>query len=165
MLAPGQHVTLTVTRRGQTVAVVARRLSPMLDSLAAAGRALLEQARVETQLLEIGRQVAGATSEEELVAAVARGAKDLFPGRTFCVRIVDPRTCALTSLYAEGRLREGAARRLRLRRSMVEKTHLDLASLPPRAGGDRASELPLLFQGSVRGWSRRWWPRGSSSAR
>jgi endonuclease-8 len=39
VLKSGQHVTLTVSRRGQTVAVVARRLSPMLDSLAAAGRA------------------------------------------------------------------------------------------------------------------------------
>jgi PAS domain S-box-containing protein len=147
----GQLVTLSFTRRGQNVAVVARRLSPMLDSLAAAGRALLEQARVETALLEIGRSVAGATSEEELVATVARGVKSLFPGRAFCVRIVDPRTCHLTSLYAEGRMREGQRDLFHLRRSMVEKTNLDTRGLPPDRVLVTSGELPLVFQGSVRG--------------
>ncbi len=150
-LQSGQHVTLTVSRRGETVAVVARRLSPTLDSLAAAGRALIEQARVESQLLEIGRNVAGSTGEEELVATVARGVKGLFPGRTFVVRIVDPRTCALTSLYAEGRLREGARDVFHLRRSMVEKTHLDTSQLPKDKVVVSTQELPLVFIGSVRG--------------
>ena len=147
----GQLVTLSITRRGQTVALVARRLSPMLDSLAAAGRALLEQARVETALLEIGRSVAGATSEEELVATVARGVKGLFPGRAFCVRIVDPRTCSLTSLYAEGRMRDGQRDLFHLRRSMVEKTSLETRGLPADRVLITTGELPLLFQGSVRG--------------
>ncbi len=147
----GQVVTLSITRRGQTVALVARRLSPMLDSLAAAGRALLEQARVETALLEIGRSVAGATSEEELVATVARGVKGLFPGRAFCVRIVDPRTCHLTSLYAEGRMRDGQRDLFHLRRSMVEKTSLETRGLPTDRVLITTAELPLLFQGSVRG--------------
>lgn len=150
-LTSGQKVTLTLSRRGEAVAVMARRLSPMVDSLAAAGRALIEQARIETQLLEIGRSVAGVTNEEALVATVARGVKGLFPGRTFCVRIADPRTCALTSLYAEGRLAEGQRDVFHLRRSMVVKTQLEVGRLP----GDRVSitngELPLLFQGSVKG--------------
>src|SRR5688572_19299712 len=46
----GQIVTLTFSRRGETVAVVARGMSPVGDSLAAAGRALIEQARVESVL-------------------------------------------------------------------------------------------------------------------
>ncbi|MBL8919597.1 MAG: PAS domain S-box protein [Myxococcaceae bacterium] len=150
-LKSGQQVTLTVSRRGQTVAVVARRLSPMLDSLAAAGRALIEQARVESQLLEIGRNVAGSTGEEELVATVARGVKGLFPGRTFVVRIVDPRTCALTSLYAEGRLRDGPRDVFHLRRSMVEKTNLETGHLPQDKVVVSTGELPLVFLGSVRG--------------
>jgi hypothetical protein len=153
-------VVLTVTRRGRNVAVIARRLSPMLDSLAAAGRALLEQARVETALLEIGRNVAGATSEEELVATVARGVKGLFTGRAFCVRIVDPRTCHLTSLYAEGRMRDGQRDMFHLRRSMVEKTHMETRGLPADRVTITSGELPLLFQGSL----RRWWPRVSSLA-
>jgi two-component system, NtrC family, sensor kinase len=151
LCSTGQLVKLTVHRRGEALAVVARRLSPMVDSLAAAGRALLEQARVESQLLEIGRHVAGATSEEELVATVARGVKGLFPDHTFAVRIVDPRTTALTSLYAEGPLRDGRRDQFHLRRSMVEKTHLDVNQVR----GDRLvvtqGELPLLFHGSVRG--------------
>jgi two-component system, NtrC family, sensor kinase len=151
VLQSGQPVTLTVSRRGETIAVVARRLSPMLDSLAAAGRALIEQARVESQLLEIGRNVAGSTGEEELVATVARGVKGLFPGRTFVVRIVDPRTCALTSLYAEGRLRDGQRDVFHLRRSMVEKTHLETVHLPTDKVVVTTQELPLVFAGSVRG--------------
>ncbi len=147
----GQRVTLSVSRRGQTVAVVTRQTTPMLDSLAAAGRALLEQARVETALLDLGREVAGATSEEELVATVARGVKGLFQGRTFCVRITDPRTCHLTSLYAEGRLVPGRRDVFHLRRSMVEKSHLDAARLPAGKVVIGNDELPLLFQGSVRG--------------
>ncbi len=148
----GQQVRLSVSRRGKTVAVVAKQLSAAFDSLAAAGRALLEQARIETQLLELGRAVVGASSEEELVARVAHGVKQLFLGRTFCVRIVDPRTCALTSLYAEGRLREGARDVVHLRRSMLEKTHLDSSGLPTdRVAVVAGGELPLLFQGSVRG--------------
>ncbi|MBX7099646.1 MAG: PAS domain S-box protein [Myxococcaceae bacterium] len=147
----GQTVSLTFSRRGQTVAVVARRLNPTLDSLAAAGRALIEQARVESALLELGRQVAGATSEEELVATVARGVKGLFPGRTFCVRITDPRTVALTSLYAEGRLRDGSRDVLWLKQSAVDKTHLEVRSLPAERVKVATGEVPLVFQGSVRG--------------
>lgn len=147
----GQSITLSLTRRGQAVALVTRRLSPMLDSLAAAGRALVEQARIESALLEIGRSVAGATSEEELVATVARGVKGLFPGRAFCVRIADPRSCHLTSLYAEGRLRDGQRDVFHLRRSMVEKTSLDPRGLPAGRVQVTSGELPLLFQGSVRG--------------
>jgi PAS domain S-box-containing protein len=147
----GQTVTLTFSRRGQTVAVVARGLSPVGDSLAAAGRALIEQARVESVLLELGRHVAGATSEEELVATVARGVKRLFPGRTFCVRITDPRTLALTSLYAEGRMREGTRDVIWLKSSAVEKTHLETRGLPGERVKLTPSEIPLIFHGSVRG--------------
>lgn len=147
----GQMVTLTFSRRGATVAVVARGMSPVGDSLAAAGRALIEQARVESVLLELGRNVAGATSEEELVATVARGVKRLFPGRTFCVRITDPRTLALTSLYAEGRMRDGTRDVIWLKQSAVEKTHLETRGLPPERVKLTASEIPLIFHGSVRG--------------
>src|SRR6185436_13845751 len=102
-------------RRGATVAVLARGPLPG-DTLSAAGKALIEHGRVEQRLLELGRQVALSMSEEELVASVARGVKNLFPGRTFCVRITDPRTCVLTSLYAEGRMRDGVRDALVIRR-------------------------------------------------
>ena len=150
---PGQRVGLTLSRRGQTVAVLARPATAGVEGLAATGRALVEQARVEDSLLALGRSVVGAGSEEELVASVARGVKGLFPGRAFCVRIVDPRNGALTSLYAEGRLREGARDTIVLRRSMVEKTHLKIEGLPPERVRVTAGELPLVFVGTARGIS------------
>ncbi|MBL9037768.1 MAG: PAS domain S-box protein [Archangium sp.] len=150
-LKSGQRVTLSVSRRGHTVAVFARSLAASPDSLSAAGRALIEHSRVESQLLDIGRNVAGAVGEEDLVATVAKGVKGLFPGRTFAVRITDPRTCVLTSLYAEGRMNEGARDVVHLRRSMVEKTHLNVHGLPSDKVVVTSGELPRIFQDSVRG--------------
>ena len=148
----GQAVTLTLSRRGQTVAVIARSpaQSAASGNWASAGKALLEQARIEQALLELGRQVAGATSEEELVAVVARGVKGLFPGRSFCLRVVDGRACALTSLYAEGRLRDGARDVLVFKRSAAHKTHLVTENLSRERVRITDGEVPLLFHGSVR---------------
>ncbi len=142
-------VLLTVARRGETVAVRAR-LEP--GRLMVAERALLEQARTEGVLLDLSRSVAEATGEEELVAAVARGVKELFPGRAFCIRIVDARTGGLTSLYAEGRLKDGAHEPLVLKQSALAKTHLDPATLPPERVAV-AREVPLIFTGSALGVS------------
>jgi PAS domain S-box-containing protein len=145
----GQSITLTFSRRGATVAVLAR--NPIAPDTMTAGRMLMEHGRVEQQLLELGRQVALAMSEEELVATVARGVKGLFPGRTFCVRITDPRTCVLTSLYAEGRLRDGMRDTIVIKRTAAEKTHLSTAGLPADRVKIVTSDRPLLFAGSVRG--------------
>ena len=61
--------------------MVARREPELMrGQLVVAEQALLEQARTEGVLLDLGRSVAEAGSEEELVAAVARGVKELFPG-------------------------------------------------------------------------------------
>jgi two-component system NtrC family sensor kinase len=152
-LTSGQSMTLTLSRRGATVAVLARNLAQAAlgGSLAAAGRALMEQARVEQALLTLGREVAVSTSEEELVAVVARGVKELFPGRTFCLRIADPRTGTLTSLYAEGQLRSGARDTLFVKRSAAHKTHLNVSALPVGRVQVVDGDLPLLFKDSVRG--------------
>jgi len=150
-LSSGQQVTLTLSRRGDSIAVLARNLSQATaGSLAMAGRALMEQARIEQALLELGREVAGATSEEDLVAVVAKRIKGLFPGRTFCIRIADPRTLHLTSLYAEGRMREGAPNIIVLKTNAVEKTHLEVASLPHERVTLTDGEVPLLFVSTVR---------------
>ncbi len=151
-VADGQQVTLALTRRGETVAVMARNLSRLVggEHLAAAAGVIAEHARMEQALLELGREVASATSEEELVAVVARGVKHLFPGRTFCVRIADQRTLQLTSLYAEGRLLDGAPEQLVFKRSAAEKTHLRADILPRDKVRITEEEIPLLFTGSVR---------------
>jgi PAS domain S-box-containing protein len=149
----GSSVVLELTRQGATVAVVGRRESELSRGhLVVVEEALLEQARTESVLLDLGRSVAEAGSEEELVAAVARGVKELFPGRAFCIRVIDAGSGGLTSLYAEGRLKEGFGEPLVLKRSAVEKTHLRLGSLP--AGKVVvAARVPLLFEGSRAGVS------------
>jgi two-component system NtrC family sensor kinase len=146
----GQHgARMTVARRGDTMAVRGR-LEP--GRLMMAERALLEQARTEGVLLDLSRSVAEATGEEELVAAVALGVKELFPSRKFCIRIVDARSGGLTSLYAEGRLKEGAHEPLVLKQSAVVKTHLNAAALPEGRVAV-AREVPLLFVGTTQGVS------------
>ncbi|MBN9682057.1 MULTISPECIES: ATP-binding protein [unclassified Corallococcus] len=150
VLQSGTSLVLTLSRRSDTVAVRARVDTEVISGrLVVAERALLEQARTEGVLLDLGRSVAEAGGEEELVAAVARGVKELFPGRAFCIRIVDARTGGLTSLYAEGRLKEGAHEPLVLFQRSVEKTNLTQTALP-QGRVTISEEVPLLFHGSTR---------------
>ncbi|NNB87275.1 PAS domain S-box protein [Corallococcus sp. AB032C] len=150
VLQSGTSLVLTLSRRADTVAVRARVDTEIISGrLVVAERALLEQARTEGVLLDLGRSVAEAGGEEELVAAVARGVKELFPGRAFCIRIVDARTGGLTSLYAEGRLKEGAHEPLVLFQRSVEKTNLTQTALP-QGRVTISEEVPLLFHGSTR---------------
>lgn len=141
----GERVSLVLSRKGEAIAVFARNL------MMAAWNQLPDRRRTDQALLELGREVALAAGEEDLVAVVARGVKGLFPGRAFCLRFVDPRSLALTSLYAEGPLREGDRGTLVLKRSAVEKTHLKLGSLPEGRLQVSEDEPPLLFRGTHRG--------------
>ena len=152
-LPNGDRVVLELVRRGGLLAVVGRHESDqMRGQLVTVERALLEQARTEGVLLDLSRSVAEAGSEEELVAVVARGVKELFPGRTFCIRIIDARQGVLTSLYAEGRLKEGSREPLIFKRSAAEKLHVSVSALP--AGKVVvAAQVPLLFEGSTGGVS------------
>ena len=152
-LPEGSAVVMGLARRGGAVSVVGRREPELMrGQLVMVEQALLEQARTEGVLLDLGRSVAEAGSEEELVAAVARGVKELFPGRSFCIRIIDARTGGLTSLYAEGRLREGSREPLVLKRSAVDKLHLSLDRLP-EGRVVVAPRVPLLFESSTAGVS------------
>ena len=152
-LPRGGMVVMELARRGECVSVVGRRESEQVrGQLVVVEQALLAQARTEGVLLDLGRSVAEAGSEEELVGAVARGIKELFPGRTFCIRITDARTGVLTSLYAEGRLKEGSREPLVFKRSAAEKLRVSVESLP--AGKVVvAAQVPLLFEGSTGGVS------------
>jgi PAS domain S-box-containing protein len=100
-------------------------------------------------LLELGREVAAAASEEQLVAVVAKGIKGLFPSRPFCLRVVDTH-CALTSFYAEGRLLEGRRELLAFKRSAAAKTLLVTGNLPAERVHFTEEDVPLLFEGSAR---------------
>ncbi|HYX90517.1 MAG TPA: ATP-binding protein [Myxococcaceae bacterium] len=147
----GRTWALSLSRRDETVAVLARPVGP--SSMEALLAAHARQQRVEQMLLEVGRQVAAVSSEEELVAIMAHAVKRMFPGRSFCIRIADYRSSGLTSLYAEGRLRERDRDVLVVKRSALKQIHLDSSALPSDRVKIVDGEVPLLFQGTVRGIS------------
>jgi len=137
-------------RRQLTLVVVAPQLEGA-DS--AASRALLE----------LSRALAVARSEEDVSGAMARAMELLFPGCSHCVRLLDPGTLGLTTLYARGRLKPGARERLALKRAAVRRTGLSEAALeaggvvvverdePVFEGTDRALAVPLATGGQLFG--------------
>ncbi len=114
-------------------------------------------------LLALSRELADARAEDEIMRALARALEVLFPGRSFAIRLVDPRTLALRTFYARGRLRSGAQARLALRVAAVEKTGLSRPLLeeagvaitevdePLFEGSDSALVVPLTVSHSLFG--------------
>ncbi len=144
------RVDLARTSRRQVVCVV----RPVLDDP--------DTARSRS-FLALSRDLAAARDEEQLTGGVARALDALFPGRSFCIRLIDAKTLALTTLYARGRLRPNARERIALRRGAVRKTNLSEASLaaggfavgevdePVFEGCDRATAVPLAVSGDLFG--------------
>ncbi len=140
-------------------AAAGRRLTSVALSLheetadAAAGEALLE----------LSRDLAGARSEDDLTSGVARALEVLFPGRAFCIRLVEPTSLTLTSLHARGRLRPGTGEKVALRAAAVHRTGLSRPALeaggiavvevdqPLFEGSERATALPLAVGGALFG--------------
>ncbi|RMG19646.1 MAG: PAS domain S-box protein [Deltaproteobacteria bacterium] len=114
--------------------------------LARAMRALSDQQRV----FSVGRLLSLLMVEEDLVGVVAQGLRDLFPGRFFAVRVVDPKSMALTSLYSEGPLRPEERDYLTLKRSAVTKTRLPAEILDSDRVRVRSGYHPI-FEGTERG--------------
>lgn len=139
--ATGQTVTLNLSRKGMTVAVMAQ--SPFSELAAV-------PVRQEQALLELGREVASAASEEELVDVVAHALKIIFPGRRFSLRMTSPHSGQLTSFYAEGKLKEQDHSVLYLRNSAELKSQLEAHPLPSTRVQWVDGELPPLFEGCVR---------------
>jgi PAS domain S-box-containing protein len=114
-------------------------------------------------LLAFSRETAAARDEGELGRAVAHGLAALFPERAFCLRFLDPKTLALTSLHVRGRLRPQARDRVVLRRTAVRKTGLCEQALtaaglvvgdrddPVLEGCERATAVPLAAGGLLFG--------------
>ncbi len=114
--------------------------------LAQAMHALEDQGRV----FSIGRLLSLLMAEEDLVGVVAQGLRELFPSRPFCIRVVDPKSMHLTSLYAEGTLIPEERDRLTLKRSAVAKTRLPPKVLQSEAVRVRAG-YHRIFEGSQAG--------------
>ena len=114
-------------------------------------------------LLALSQEMCAAREEGELAAALARALGVLFPGRMVCVRLVDARTLALTTLDAGGRPRESARERMALRRDAVGKAGLSEQALlagglavgeadaPVFEGAQRAAAVPLAVSGALFG--------------
>ncbi len=152
--ADGRPLRVTLRRVGEQIGLLARpfAVGDADQPLAAAMSAVEVQRKKQDALLALSRELALAASEDELVASISRCIRCLFPGRHFCVRIIDPRTCRLTSLYAEGRMLEGARERLALRRSAADKAHVDPRTLLP-GRVVLTEEEPLVFAGSISGFA------------
>ena len=114
-------------------------------------------------LLALSRELAEARSEDQIAGSLSRALEVLFPGRPFCIRLVDPKTLALTTLYARGRLRPRARGRLAIRRAAVRKTGLSAEALeqagiavterdePLFENCDAALAVPLAMGGALHG--------------
>jgi PAS domain S-box-containing protein len=77
-----------------------------------------------SRIHELEKAVVKATPEEELVQVFSHTLRAAFPGARYCVRTVDPETCAVRCLCAEGTLLPGARERLRIKRHAAAKTGL-----------------------------------------
>jgi two-component system NtrC family sensor kinase len=123
-------------------------------------------------LLALSRELAEARTEDQITAAVARALEVLFPARSFCIRLLDPKTFALTTLYARGCLRPLARGRLALKAIAVERTGLSRPALelggvqvverdePLFDGCDDATAVPLAVAGQLFGIVNLEYPRG-----
>src|SRR5262245_32455114 len=115
-------------------------------------------------VFSISKDITFGMTEEELVGRYAGMLVGLFPGRSLCIRAVDPHTLTLSSLFAEGRLRRGVRKApLAIRPTAVAKT-----KLIPRGGDvrlqitntyvrivedthDRGVAIPLVASGGLYG--------------
>ena len=114
-------------------------------------------------LLDLSRALALARSEEDVCDGVARAMEVLFPGRSTCLRLLDPATLALTTLYARGRLKPASRERVALKRTAVLRTGLSEVALeaggvavvehdePIFEGTDRVLAAPLATGGQLFG--------------
>jgi signal transduction histidine kinase len=131
----------------------------------------------DAALLALSRELAAASSEEEVTGAVVRAVVALFPGCAFAVRLVDPQTLALRSLHASGRLRSAAGARLVLRREAVAAVGLADGPLlqagvfladddaPIFAGSKLATAVPLAVGGRLHGVVNLEYPEGRARDR
>ncbi len=125
-------------------------------------------------LLDLSRALALARSEEDACDGVARAMEVLFPGRSTCLRLLDPATLALTTRYARGRLKPASRERVALKRTAVRRTGLSEAALeaggvavvehdePIFEGTDRVLAAPLAAGGQLFGVLNVEYPAGAA---
>jgi PAS domain S-box-containing protein len=120
---------------------------PPTQDLDSPMRRAADAAALLDPLLTLSRELAGARQEAEVCGSISRALLALFPGRLHAVRLLDPRTQALTAFRASGPPRAGLAERPVLRGACAAAAGLDLIAL---AGGVTLAEVDEpLFDGSA----------------
>lgn len=119
--------------------------------------------------------------EEEMVGTFAQALRRLLPGRYLCVRVVDPRQLTLTSMVADGPLRDEAPAKLSLaplvlKRSAIRRTRLPEAVTstgrvkaldayaPIFASSSGGFSVPLVASGELFGLLNVEYPEGANLA-
>ncbi len=76
------------------------------------------------RVLETGHLLSIVMTEEDLVGVTARCLRELFPGRCFAIRVIDPGTKDLVSFYSDGPLIPGEHGLLVIDESVISEHHL-----------------------------------------
>ena len=92
-------------------------------------RTLELQRALQLTLMTLGHAIALSESEEALIASICRALRTLFPKRDFCIRILDPESGRLTTLYAEGRLIDAHREHMFVFRPLLKLAGIDPATL------------------------------------
>src|SRR5262245_50384464 len=113
--------------------------------------------------------------EEEFVGAFAVALRRLLPGRLICLRSLDPRSLALTSLVADGLLdddgvagpiciKRSAVKRTRLPESVVDGGRVKVADtyVPVFRGSSGGFSVPLVASGELFGLLNVEYPPGQA---
>lgn len=111
---------------GVTADPIERSQAPVFQS---ALKALELQRTLQKTLMTLGHAIALSESEDALVASICQALRTLFPNRDFCVRILDPKTGRLATLYAEGKLLDAHREHLFVFRPLLDLAGIDSADL------------------------------------
>ena len=101
-LEAGRGRSASSTESAVELAAANQALQEANELLRAAVRRLEERHRAHEVFLEVSRDMLLARSEADAVELVGQAVRRLLPGRRFCLRVIDPRTQALTSTFWDG---------------------------------------------------------------
>jgi PAS domain S-box-containing protein len=90
-------------------------------------------------LLDLSRELAQAHAREDVAAALARALSSLFPGRSHCIRLVDPKTLAPVAMLGSAPAAPPGPPPIALRRAAVRHAGLSEAAL--ESGGLRLVDV------------------------
>ena len=99
--------------------------------------------------LDLARSVGVEMHDEQIAHAFVDAFRGLFPGRRFCVRLIDAATHELSLVYATGRLRPETREQLVLTRAAMERHGLDEATLATNGIQVIDAYQPLFEEGAL----------------